>query len=204
MTPYMPDRRWRIGFATARALSLFPCRADACQSDRPSKLLCFDFRHHTKAPLQSSFASRPCAPFGGHRPTRGFGPHRDIHGARPHTAKVPKPSLRSVHRLSQPLDGFLRAPCLQACFIPQPRPGFIACPGASLPAQRLPPYGGRRPPCRSASGHSPAEAGCHPRSASTPRLPSTRGRVVRAAGFSCDPSRSPPQVFVPSRSIHTP
>jgi len=37
-------------------------------------------------------------------------------------AGVPSP-LRSVHRRSQPLDGFLRTRALQACFIPQPRPG---------------------------------------------------------------------------------
>jgi len=31
--------------------------------------------------------------------------------------------LRSAHRFSQPLDGFLHLPALRACCIPQPRPG---------------------------------------------------------------------------------
>jgi hypothetical protein len=43
-------------------------------------------------------------------PTRGFVPHRDITAPRPLVQVHPKRLLRSVLRLSQPLDGLLRSP----------------------------------------------------------------------------------------------
>jgi len=62
-----------------------------------------------------------------------------------------------------------------------------------------------RPPCRSVFEHSPAEAGCHARKTSAPRLSSTRGRVVRAVGISHDddslPSSGSRLLQVPSRTV---
>lgn len=57
------------------------------------------------------------------------------------------PTLRSVLRLSQPLDGLLRHLTPPACFIRQPSPGFVSFRGFSLRAATL----ARReqlPPCR--------------------------------------------------------
>jgi len=56
------------------------------------------------------------------------------------------------------------------------------------------------PPCRSTPGHSPTRSRLPHPSASTSRLSSTRGRVRRSRGLAATPPRSPPRVFVPSRS----
>jgi hypothetical protein len=64
-------------------------------------------------------------PFGGGKYLpQGFIRHRGITKKRPLVVRVPKASLRSVHRLSQPLDGLLRFNVSQAYFIPQPRLRF--------------------------------------------------------------------------------
>jgi hypothetical protein len=68
----------------------------------------------------------------------GFVPLRDFTLARPLFARLPKVSLRSVLRLSQPLDGLLRPKASRACFIPLPRPGSILFRGFSLRAATLP------------------------------------------------------------------
>jgi len=101
-----------------------------------------------RSPPQSSFAhfSRP-ASFDPSMPTQGFGPHRDITGKRPLGVRDAMPSLGSAHRLSQPLDGLLRSPASQACFIPQPRPGLSPFRGFSPRAVALP-HRKRLPPCR--------------------------------------------------------
>jgi hypothetical protein len=78
-------------------------------------------------------------------------------GARPLLTKVAKPSLRSVLRFSQPLDGFLRAPALRACSIPQPRPGLSPFRGFSpRAARRL--HQAPLPPCRCPPARCPALA----------------------------------------------
>jgi hypothetical protein len=51
-------------------------------------------------------------------------------------AKVAMPSLRSVLRFSQPLDGFLRPPASQACFIPRATSRVIAVQGLLSPRSR--------------------------------------------------------------------
>lgn len=47
-------------------------------------------------------------------------------------ARFPVPALRSVLRLSHPLDGLLHPANSWACFIPLPRPGFSAVQGFLL------------------------------------------------------------------------
>jgi len=68
----------------------------------------------------------------------GFRPSSRLHRCASTATKVTKPSLRSVLRRSQPLDGLLRASALQACSIPQPRPGPISFRVFSLAAATLP------------------------------------------------------------------
>jgi len=63
---------------------------------------------------------------------RGSCPHRGMTKARPLSAKGSKPPLRSVLRLSRPLDGLLRALAPWVYSAPQPRPGFIPFRGFSL------------------------------------------------------------------------
>lgn len=83
-------------------------------------------------PLQSSFALTPARSLSGAGLLPGFRSSSRHHRVRPLARGHPKPSIRSVRRCSQPLDGFLRAPALRACFIPQPRPGHFARSGALL------------------------------------------------------------------------
>jgi hypothetical protein len=143
----------------------------------------------------------PPAAFVAGTPTQGLFPHRGITGARPLVAKDAMPSLRSGLRFSQPLDGFLRPPALQASFIPQPRPGLSPfrgfSPRAAALAHRQP-----VPPCRCHPEPSPDFAwafrfrvppatGCHALDASTSRPSSARGRVAYGLGFSQTAARSP-------------
>jgi hypothetical protein len=57
-------------------------------------------------------------------PTKGFSRYRGITKKRLLSVRVSSASLRSVLRLSQPLDDLLRFYALQAYFIPQPRVRF--------------------------------------------------------------------------------
>lgn len=110
---------------------------------------------HAYLPLRSSFA---CSPW---RRTaiscRGFFPLRDISVRCPQFARLPNPALRSVRRLSQPLDGLLHLSALRTYFIPQPRPGFTTVQGFL--------------PLRSRFGSSPSRA---PLSLSAFRSPASR------------------------------
>lgn len=132
----------------------------------------------TLSPLQSSFAYSPARHLSVLRRylLLGFVPHRDITGGVYYSQGF-QASLRSVHRLSQPLDGLLRHPALQVYFILQPRSG-LTCSGASLPAQPLFLIERVWPPCRSACRCSPAETDCH---TYAPRL---RGFTPCEAAFS--------------------
>jgi hypothetical protein len=91
--------------------------------------------------------SRSDLPCGRRALLPGFRPSSRHHQVRPLDARNFQSPLRSVLRLSQPLDGLLRTLTPQACFIPQPRSGPISIKGFSLDAATLP----RRkelPPCR--------------------------------------------------------
>lgn len=193
-----------LGSSSRVGSACFHAKRTLVQLDRPPKQLCLDFKLHTKAPLQSSFASRPRAPFDGRWPTRGFGPHRDIHKTRLLTVEDPKPPLRSVLRLSQPLDGLLRVSCLQAYLILQPRPGLIACPGTSLLVQRLSPSGERGPLVVSSSSTR------QPKLVATLERPRLRGFLPHEAALfvpqvlATTTTRSPHQVLVSSRLLCAP
>jgi hypothetical protein len=109
--------------------------------------------------------------------------------------RVPRPSLRSAHELSQLLGGFLHAPASRACFIPQPRPGFVRVQGllprcsqafsskvvAPMPFQPEP---------------SPTNLGCQVRARRLRGLHPHRG-AFRRPGFSRNDSRFPPHVPAP-------
>jgi hypothetical protein len=109
------------------------CRASACFHAAPSGSVELPSPEPASSrfilPWRSSSSeflrsNHPRASFDGRIPTQGLVPHRGITGARPHLTRDAMPSLRSVLRLSQPLDGFLRPPASRACSIPQPRPGL--------------------------------------------------------------------------------
>lgn len=121
-----PRQRALLPFGGSAGLTLSPSSRERSSSrDHPS----------SRSPLQSSFA-----PVSSHAPFRAvlhlprFLPSRDLTRTRPPTTRRSKASLRSVRRLSQPLDGLLRVTGLRACSIPLPRPG-LARSGASPFAQ---------------------------------------------------------------------
>lgn len=70
-------------------------------------------------------------PFGSERTYQGLFPHRGMTRWSPHPRGDQAP-LRSVLRLSQPLDGLLLRLASRAYSIPQPCPGFIPFRGFSL------------------------------------------------------------------------
>jgi len=87
----------------------------------------------------------------------GSRPSSRHHRSASTSAKVTKPSLRSVLRFSQPLDGFLRPPAVQAYSIPPPRPGLSPFRGFSPRAAELP-HREPIPPCRCLLERSPSLA----------------------------------------------
>jgi hypothetical protein len=105
--------------------------------------------------LQSSFTRTPARDLSEACSLRGLIPRRDLTETRPLTAKVPRPPLRSVLRLSLPLDGLLRVLAPWVCFTPQPRPGFTAVQGL-LARRSHAPSPKQLPPCRWSSFSSAA------------------------------------------------
>jgi len=122
-----------------------------------------------------------------------FRPLRDFTRAQPLFAWGPNPTLRSVLRFSQPLDGFLRArtcgPISSRCHVQD-----LTRSGASLPAQPPSLVGRSMPPGRWTRRNSPACAGCRHARPSTSRPSSARGRVRRKAVIHHFACRSPPRV----------
>lgn len=124
-----------IGFAARQAPRLFPCAARcAFRPAVPLSELSGSFPR-VLDPLQSSFALTPARSLSGSGRLPGSPPSSRHHRVRPLDSRVPKSSIRSVRRCSQPLDGFLRAPAPRACFIPQPHPGH-SCSFRGLPSPR--------------------------------------------------------------------
>jgi hypothetical protein len=109
-------------------------------------------------------------------PTIGFGPSLRHHRARQLEHETPIASRRSVHRLSQPLDGLLR---ISACELVSSRSHIQGSSrsGASLSVQPFFPRREELPPCRFVDPRSPAETSCH---ANQPRL---RGFSPHRAAF---------------------
>jgi len=88
------------------------------------------------SPLQSSFASDSARALSGRAHCQGFCPLRDITGRVHSLPRGFQPSLRSVLRRSQPLDGFLRAPALGLVSSPSRVQGIGPFRGFSLRAAR--------------------------------------------------------------------
>lgn len=108
---------------------LFPCAARSELAGRPLRRDAPGSFFLVVSPLQSSFVSTPAQGLS----TMGV-PAKvsSLIAARLATSthtRTAKSSLRSVLRLSQPLDGLLRHPAPRAYSIPQPRPGFITVQG---------------------------------------------------------------------------
>jgi hypothetical protein len=112
------------------------------------------------APLRSSFAVPPGA-LAERLSCRGSRPSSRHHRRCPLVAQDPNLALRSVLRLSQPLDGLLHLPASWACFIPQPRPGFSPFRDFSRIAAVLTRHQAL-PPCRCLP-FAHRQAGCHER-----------------------------------------
>jgi hypothetical protein len=197
------------------AVHLFPSSGPASLSSyRPLNQLRPGSSFRGVPPPQSSFAqiSRSSS-FDTSKPTQGLVPHRDITGRRLLPARGTKPSLRSVLRFSQPLDGFLRPPARRACSIPPPRPGLSPFRGFS-PRAAVVLIGTTFPPavvlssahlrwpdgfCFRVPSRSPAAT---LREASASRLSSARGRVVYGLGLAA-PHLAPLFGFFSSRSSTT-
>ena len=119
-----------------------------------------------------------------------FRPSSRHHRARPPAASDPHRPLRSVHRLSQPLDGLLRASASRVCFTPRATSRVPHRPGDSPSAQ---PYSVSRARCPLVVGRLPLtpprcrKERCHVGLASTSRLCSMR-RSVRSIW--CYPRRT--------------
>jgi len=190
-----------IGFAARVAAACFRA-ARSTPSVRPSAVRVTARLHPSKfvSPLQSSFVLMLCpCPFGsGHLP--GFVPSSRQHRGASTDREASQASLRSVHRLSQPLDGLLRAPA----------PGLVSSPsrvqgasrsGASLSAQRRPARRRQLPPRRCRDGRSTDLAGhaVHSHLASATRLRSARSRVLDSPVISRSVGRSPLRVRSSSR-----
>jgi hypothetical protein len=184
-----------LAFPAITVHRLFPCGPDDCLSSyRPLNQLRPGSSFRGVPPPQSSFAqiSRRHVSVPAHLPRVS-----SLIAASPErvhiVAKVAMPSLRSVLRFSQPLDGFLRPPALRACFIPQPRPGLSPFRGFSPRAAVLP-HREPLPPCRCRPEPSPVlfdgslsrPAGgpaARPADASASRLFSARGSVAYGSGL---------------------
>jgi len=126
----------------------------------------------------------------------GFGRLRDITRGRPHPARRPT-SLRSVLRLSQPLDGLLRSLASGLVSSPSRVHGSSTRSGGSRSAQCLRPRRAALPPCRSTSADSSSLAARRPSAeASTSRPLSTRSSVRTGSVMSLADGRSPPRVSI--------
>jgi len=160
------------------------------------------FSHATSSEFLR-FDSSLGSPFGPSLTTPRFHPSFATPPPRSHLPRRnPIPSLRSVHRFSQPLDGLLRA---WACRLISSRSHVqgLARSGASLLAQ--PPFliGRSLPPGRWTRHDSPAFAGCRHARPSTSRPLSTQGRVHSATVIHNDGGRSPHRVSL-LQALHFP
>jgi len=146
------SRRARISSTLARPFASPFARARLSSRVHPSRTLLL-FRVPSRPDLaRSPLAQRPSST------CLGFVPHRDFTPPRPHTAKRPTASLRSVLRLSQPPDGFLRD---RACRLISSRCHVQDWPVQGLLLSRSPRASSTRavPPCRCAPrAHRPKSA----------------------------------------------
>lgn len=175
--------------------SPFPCRECLIHSTVHRSLI-HGFRQRSKSLRRVPSRSGPRPTF---RPAQiypGFWPSSRHHESASTHRRGSQASATCRPWAFSALRRFAPHSRLQACFIPQPRPGFIHVQGLWPLAQRLPTRRRVAAPMPLAPRRSPilADRWPHPR-ASTSRPHSARGRVARAAGFSCDPTRSPLRVL---------
>jgi len=128
---------------------------------------------------------------------KGLCPHRDITSARPPFARVPKSSLCSVLRRSQPLDGLLRSKAggpISSHSRVQGAPVQGFCRSAQPPSLI-------RRSCPHAVGVRPAHRriGCHRPNTPTSRRFSMQSRVSRVRRLDLAHDRSPLRVCCSSR-----
>jgi len=171
-----PAAHWFPAASTSGGPLSVPVGDDV--SDRPSPGP-FESGSFSRAlrPLRSSFCGAPgltllgatlaCRTAASGLSCQDSVPHRDITGGVHDSvsghghAGFPSPTsfrprvFSTPRRLSPP-------PAAQACFIPQPRPGFVIRPGDSPDPQRAVARHHRLPPCRSGA-RTHRQAGCHPR-----------------------------------------
>lgn len=180
-----------IGFTASSRPRLFPSPVCATFFDSPFPRDLLRPRAHplSLSPLQSSFAASPRSK--AFRPELHLPqvscPPRDFTRAQPLFAKVPIPSLRSVPRFSQPLDGFLRAP---ACGLISSRCHVqgLSRSGASLHAQPPFLFGRSLPPGRWTKPRSPPCGG------------SPHGSALDFEAFICARPRSMRRRYSPRRT----
>jgi hypothetical protein len=194
------DPEPRIHWFTALSSSgLFPCPTDVVSVSRSFGKRSPRSPAVRVRPPQSSFTSSPARSLSSPNDAyQGFGPSlrhhraastraRDLHGL-----AMFRPQAFAASRRFAPQLGS------QACFIPQPHPGFLASRGFSLRAAVLP-SSGRAAPMPLAAACSPAEAGCHTRRPRLRGLSPHGGALSVVRGQPGSSARSPPRVSVPSR-----
>jgi len=156
------ERAARYWVTRGAALDSFPSPLAASRLDRPSHL---SARVHPLVLLLPFEVSSPYLLVTSRRPVLpGFLPSSRHHGRCPLIACALRRPLRSVLRLSQPLDGFLHLHAVRACFVPLPRPGFLRS-GISPDPDRASAHRRIHSPMPLVEARSPF--GCH---ANLPRL----------------------------------
>lgn len=183
---------------------LFPCKPGGF-AHRPSTESRTN-RLHTpirRTPLQSSFNSVAAPPFRGKQLPAWVSALTRHHGRASTSREASHASLRSILRLSQPLDGLRRATALRVYFIPQPGSGPLSRSGVyPLRTGFLP----RRQDSTSlplGPTNSPASGLPFP-DPPTSRLYSMRSRKPRTPGLARAHGRAPLRVRLPLQVISPP
>jgi hypothetical protein len=128
--PCMSDDPQPIGLPAARRRDLFPCPTSASSTDRPPTL---SSRVHALVPFLPfgvSSSILPPPPFGGGRPAGvpslfATSPKVSTHAEASRAPATFRPQAFAASRRLAPPSA------TRACFIPQPRPGFLLRPGVS-------------------------------------------------------------------------
>lgn len=136
-------RRWARPVSKPRALD---------RIDRPPGVRrLVSLLRYCAALFRAPSRSPPLVPFRARAHCQGFGPLRGITSARPrsrgfHDPASFRPQAFAASRRLSPRSGF------EACFILEPRPGFVPVQGLLTTTQRLRPRRASLPPCRWTSG----------------------------------------------------
>jgi hypothetical protein len=150
----VPERLQAIGLPAAPRLNLFPYPAWLLEPTVPRSLRIGLILSCRVSP--SEFLRRSSSPpLSGRHILPAFRPSSRFDRRYPLSACVLRHTLRSVHRFSQPLDGFRHLSASRAYYIPLPRPGFVPFRGA-LPGHSRPDSSPGRAPLPLSSVRSPA------------------------------------------------